>query len=182
MRAMPWLRNMQDLKLLTLRYPAFSGFGTEFDAGVFDSNGCQYLINRCWEPIGTWITHDAKPSIVDSPWMLILRIGQWLCYYLFRIYGLQICPLWITTTKSLVNYHTYKTTNCWLSIEVHFNVLSFEHLLPSEIVLIMIWLYWLSFWQIETRPCGKVERSNILALFTDTTKHGGSWEKIHSAC
>jgi len=32
----------------------------------------------------------------------------------------------------------------------------------------MIWTCWLSFWQIETRPCGKAEPSNILALFALT--------------
>jgi len=32
----------------------------------------------------------------------------------------------------------------------------------------MIWTYWWSFWQIETWPCGKAERSNILALFALT--------------
>jgi len=30
----------------------------------------------------------------------------------------------------------------------------------------MIWTYWLSIWQIETRPCGNAVCSNILELFT----------------
>jgi len=84
-----------------------------------------------------------------------------LCLYKF-----PICQLCITATKSLFNDRTYKTTNRWHSVDIHVNVLSIQHLLPSIIVFIMIWTYWLSFWQIETLPFGKAVRSNILALFT----------------
>jgi len=51
-------------------------------------------------------------------------------------------------------------------VDAHFNVLAIQHLLLSKIVFIMIWTYWLSFFQIDTRPCGNAVRSNILALFT----------------
>ena len=64
------------------------------------------------------------------------------------------------------------TTNCWRSVDAYFNVLSSQHLRSSTIVFIMIQTDWLSFCQIETRPCGKAERSNILSLFTLT------WLKI----
>jgi len=71
-------------------------------------------------------------------------------------------------TKSLVNYRTFKTTNRWRSVDAHFNVLSIQHLLPSIIVCVLIRLYRLSFCLIETRPCGKAERRNYVALFTLT--------------
>jgi len=58
--------------------------------------------------------------------------------------------------------------NHWHSIDAHFNVLSIQHLLPSMIVFLMVWLYWLSFGEMETRWCGKAERSTILALCTLT--------------
>jgi len=77
-------------------------------------------------------------------------------------------PLCGTTTKSLVNYRTYKTTNRWRSVDAHFNVLSIQHLLPSIIVCILIWLYQLSFCLIATRLCGKAERRKYVALFTVT--------------
>jgi len=67
-----------------------------------------------------------------------------------------------------VNYRTYKTTNCWRSVDTHFDWLSIQHLLPSIIVFILIWLYRLSFCLSETRPCGKAERRNHIALFTLT--------------
>jgi len=81
---------------------------------------------------------------------------------------LPIRPLCITTTKFLVNYGPYKTTNCWHSVAAHFNILSIHYLLPSIIVFILIWLYQLSFCTIKTRPCGKAELHNHLALFTLT--------------
>ena len=98
----------------------------------------------------------------------MLRMGRWPCCYFFCQYKLPIHPLCIITTKSLVNYHTFRTTNRWRSVDAHFNVLSIQHLLPSIIIFILIWLYWLSFCIIETRPCGKAERHNNLALFTLT--------------
>jgi len=73
-----------------------------------------------------------------------------------------------TATKLLLNYGTYKTTNRWRSVDAHFNVLSIQHLLPVIIVFITIWTSWFLHWQNETRPCGKADRSNILALFALT--------------
>jgi len=92
----------------------------------------------------------------------------WLCCCLFCLQKLPICWLCITATTSWFNCHTYKTTNRWHSVDAHCNVLSIQHLLPSIIIVIMIWTYWLSFCQIKTRPCGKAERSNILAMFALT--------------
>jgi len=82
--------------------------------------------------------------------------------------NLPIHQLCVTAIKSLISYRTYNTQNRWCSVDAHFNVLSIQHLLPSIIVFITIWTYWLSFWTIETGPCSQAERSNILALFTLT--------------
>jgi hypothetical protein len=49
----------------------------------------------------------------------MLRIGRWPCCYLFCQYTLPICPLRIKTTKSLVTYRTYRTTNRWRSVDAH---------------------------------------------------------------
>jgi len=104
--------------------------------------------------------------IVDAPLKLILGMGRWPCCCLFYLNKLPIRRLCITVTKSLFYYRTYMTTNRWRSDDAHFNVLSITHLLPSLIIFIMIWSYWLSFLQIETQPCGKAECRHILALFT----------------
>jgi len=51
--------------------------------------------------------------------MLMLRMGWWQCCYLFCQWKLPIRLLCITTTKSLVNYRTCKTTNHWRSVDTH---------------------------------------------------------------
>jgi hypothetical protein len=72
-------------------------------------------------------------------------------------------------TGELPYLHDHKLlTLHWRSIDAHCNVLYINHLLPSICVLILIWLYRLSFCLIETWPCGKAERRNLLALFTRT--------------
>jgi len=134
----------------------------------------------------------SRPEIIDALLTLMLRMGQWPCCYLFSQYKRPIRPLCITTTKSLVNYRTYKTTNRWRSVDAHCNVLFIQHLLPPIIVFILIWLYRLSFWLIKTRPRGKAERRNHVALFTLTRLklmyHAkrfmpkDSCQKIHCAC
>jgi hypothetical protein len=53
----------------------------------------------------------------------------------------------------------------WCSLDADCNALLIQHLLPSIIVFIIIWSYWLSFWQIESQPWGWTECSNILVLF-----------------
>jgi len=165
---MPWVRNMHHQKLWTLRWRSVSGCGRETVAVGFGSKGCQYLINGCLQPIGTWITQDAKLKFVNAPLTIILRMRWWPCCYLLHLWKLQIRLWWMTTTKSLVNYRTYKTTNRWRTVDAHCNILSIQHLQRSIIVFIMIWPYWLSFCLIETQPCVKAEWRNILALFTLT--------------
>jgi len=163
---MPCLWYMQDLKLLMLRWCSFSGFCREHVAVVFAFKGCQYLINGCLEPIRTEITQDTMLTIVDTPLTLILRLGRWPCCWLFPLYNMQMHRLWSEVTKLLVNYHTYKTPNCWHSIDAYCNVLSIELLLPSIIAFIMVWTDWFSFCQNITWACGQADHTNMLALFT----------------
>jgi hypothetical protein len=149
-RVMPWLRNIQVQKLLTLHWHSFSECRREHGAVVFAGEGCQYLRNGCLQPIGTYLTQDVQLKIVDVPLTLIVRMGRWPCCYLFCQYKRPIHPLCIITTKSLVNYCTYKATNLWRSVDAHFNVLCIQHLLLSTIVFILIWLDRLSLYLIET--------------------------------
>jgi len=117
--AMPRLRNMQDLQLLMFHWRWFSGCSREHGAVVIAVKGCQYLINGCLQPIGTWITQDVKLKFVDAPLTLILRRGRSPCHCLCCLSRQLICRLCITATRSLVNDSTYKTTNCWRSIVAH---------------------------------------------------------------
>jgi hypothetical protein len=50
---------------------------------------------------------------------LMLRMRRWPCWHLICQLKLPLCPLCITMTKSLVNYRTYNTTNCWRCVDTH---------------------------------------------------------------
>jgi len=52
--------------------------------------------------------------------MLIFKIGHGACYYLVGPYWQSIVWLFLIITKLLLNYLTYKTKNCRLSIDVYF--------------------------------------------------------------
>jgi len=103
-RAMHWLRNMQQLKLLTLHWLSFSGCSREHVAVVFPSKGCQYLINGCQGPIRNWITQDSKQKIVDALSTLILRMQQWAYHCSFSQKRLSISENWMSTTNRNRNY------------------------------------------------------------------------------
>ena len=159
---------MRRQKLLTLGWHSFLRCSREHVAVLLPSKCSQYLIHGCLQRIGTEITQAAKLNIMDAPVTHILRKRWWLCCCQFCLEMLPIHRLGITVTKSLVNYHTYKTANRWCSIDAHFSVLSIQHLLPLIMVSIIIGIYRKYFWQIETWPGGKAERSDILAMFALT--------------
>jgi hypothetical protein len=70
--------------------------------------------NCCTITILTW------PKIVDAPLTLIFRMGQWLYSVLFCLSRLPIQPLCWKEIQLLNNYHSYKTKNCWRSVDPHF--------------------------------------------------------------
>jgi len=51
--------------------------------------------------------------------MLILTMGQWPCCCQFCLWNLPIHQFFLIATVSLFNYHTYRTQNCWRSIDTH---------------------------------------------------------------
>jgi len=125
-----------------------------------------------WQPIHRiWISttnqhldnHDAMPKIVDAPLPHMSRMQQWPCRVLLWIWLQPIYRLCLTTTKSLYNYHVYKTNNCWCLVDAHLNPLPSHYLLPSIIVWRIMCTHSLPCCQIGTQPCGKAEPSNILA-------------------
>jgi len=114
------LPKMHIQKLLMLRWRSFSEWGRECAAVVFAHKGGQYFIYGCLQPITTEITHNAKPNISNARLMLIFRIGQWLCHFLFCLYWLPLHSLCLTTTRQLVNYLSWKTKNRWRSVDTEF--------------------------------------------------------------
>jgi hypothetical protein len=132
------------------------------------SNNCEYQKHRYLQTIISQIAPAAGLKIMGAQWKLIRRFGQWQCVLFFCLYQLPICHLWIRSTESLVNYDIYKTANGWHFVHARCNVLFIQHLRASIIVWMMIWTCWLSYCQIETRPSGKAESGNILALFRIT--------------
>jgi len=69
------LPNLQDHISLTLHWHSFSEWCRE-QVAVSIAHKCgHYFVYECWQPIGTRITQDARPSIIDAPLTLISRIG-----------------------------------------------------------------------------------------------------------
>jgi len=69
------LPKMQDQKSWTLHWRSFSGWGREYVAPVFDSQGSQYLVYGWLQLIATTVTEDAKPKIIQALLIRIFRMG-----------------------------------------------------------------------------------------------------------
>jgi len=149
-----------------LDWCSFSGWGREPDTTTFDLEGSQYLVCKWLQPIATLVTQDVLPKMVDSPLTLISWMGQWSGRLLFGKERIPASWLWIAPTTLPFNYHTYKTKNCWPSIDAYCNVQSIQDLLPLIIAIINIWTLWMPFNVIRTWLYGKAEPSNSPALVT----------------
>jgi len=72
------------------------------------------------KPHRTFINHDARRKIVDSPLTLIVMIRHGACHVLFRLSWRPILSVCIKTAKSVINYLPYKTKNRWHSVDMQF--------------------------------------------------------------
>jgi len=79
------LAKMQDQQSLTLHSRSLSGWGREHLSNVFAPKGGQFLIYGCFQPIASWITHDARLKIIDARLTLIFRIEQRVCCFCFCV-------------------------------------------------------------------------------------------------
>ena len=70
----------------------------------------------------TWIIQDGKLKIVDSPTMLIFRMGQGAYCYCFCPNWCTLHHLWMFATTRQLHYPRCKTTNRWPFIEAAFHV------------------------------------------------------------
>jgi len=114
------LPDLQDQKLLTLLWPSFSWSGRESLAFFLAYKGGQYLQyalkhQNLWSI--TWLT---RPKFFDTPLTLIFMIGQAEYGFLFGLWRQPILSICIKTAKSLINYLTYKTKNCWRTVDSQF--------------------------------------------------------------
>ena len=66
------------------------------------------------------MTHDEMQKLVDAWLTPIFTMGQGANHYLFSQQRRPIHWLCTVTTKSHLNYLTYKTKNHWCSIDAHF--------------------------------------------------------------
>ena len=78
-----YLPDLQVQKLMTLCWRSFSQWGRENVALSFAYKGGQYLIYEFLQPIGTQITRDASPLIIDAPLTLIFMTGLGVCFTFF---------------------------------------------------------------------------------------------------
>jgi len=99
-RTMPWLPKMQHQQPLRLYWRSYSWCSRERVAVGFAPKGCQYLNNGCLQPMGTQISQGAMLRIFDTPLTLILKMGQWLYWFLFCQWKLPIRHLCITAMKN----------------------------------------------------------------------------------
>jgi len=128
MRTKPWLHNMQNQILLTLRWRSVSWWGNVCVLRYFNWKGCLDFVYELWPHCYTSITQGLAPIILDTPLTLIFRMGQYLVYEwlqpivtLFWQGRLPFHRLWIAVTRSHLNYRTYKTKNRWCSVDTDFH-------------------------------------------------------------
>jgi len=131
------LHMMHSQKSLTLRWRSFSEWGSDRVVYCFAKEGCQYIGYGKQRPGHFSITIHKRLKIVDASLTLIFRMGQWLCRSLFCQRRLPVRCLWKTAARSLFNYRTYETKNCWRSVDAYFNVLSSQNLQPLIIAFIL---------------------------------------------
>ena len=148
---------MQDQKSLTLRWCWFSRLGREGIAICFVNKGSQLYLYNCTQPITDPISQDAKPKIVDMLLMLIFMMRYTAYYYSVCLWRQQILWLGITTTKSILNDVTYKTENCWPSVNTHFAPCLFalcNQMIWHSISFALFWqplycFHWYSAWSLH---------------------------------
>jgi len=129
-----WLTMMQGQQSLTLHWRSFSRWGREVVTFSFSYIGGQYFIKDWLQPVATQITQDTRPTIVDSPSMLVFRMGQEGYRNLFFLLRRPEIHLWLSVTYWRSDSLGRKTTSYSRSIDAHFNLVYSQYLLPLIIV------------------------------------------------
>jgi len=82
--------------------------------------GCLFLVDRRLRSFSNYIAQNEWPKIVVAPFKLSDKIGQEAYSSHLCLWRQSILLLYMTTTNSHFTYLTYRTNNCWRSIDAHF--------------------------------------------------------------
>jgi hypothetical protein len=96
-----------------------SWWGKESTAFSFANTGGQYDDYRWQRLIHILISWRTGRTIVDAPLTLIVMIGKGEYRILFCQWRQPLRWLWMTTTNLHFNNLTWRTMNCWCSIDAH---------------------------------------------------------------
>ena len=190
------LPKMDNQKSLMLHWCSGLGDSCNVVGIIFALQGCpyfQYALNRprLWSI--SWLT---RPKIVDTLLMVIVKMGQGVCRFLFCLSRWPILRLYKTATKSLFNYRTYWTywtRNHSPFIDPHFATGI------SGICTDSIWhriseiMFWLPFYLLHVlSPLSHQQRTEFLLdppgcswwlwwLWRNLVLSAGGWHVIHHA-
>ena len=110
---------MQGQKSLTLCWRSFSRSGSVPVTVSLAFKGSQhYAYAEQW--INDFsITWFARQKIIDTPLMLIFRMGQWPSHFLLYIKLQPIPHLWLSASNHHLDYPWCKSTNHWHAVDYH---------------------------------------------------------------
>jgi len=106
-------------KSLTIHWRSFLGSGSHIVSSIFAHIGGQYFHFGLYLLHSPVMAQDARPEIVDAPFMLISRMGQCVCHFLFYLQRQWILPLWKDVTMQPFDCRKRKTKNRWRSVVAH---------------------------------------------------------------
>ena len=116
-----WLTMMEGQQSLTLHWRSFSRWGSENSAIRFGYKGGQWFIYDCLQHIGSVITPNTWPIIIDTPLTLIFRMGQGGYHNLFCLYRQPMIPLWLPAHYLRCDNPERMTNNHCRSVVAHFH-------------------------------------------------------------
>jgi len=65
----------------------------------------------------SWLT---GPKIIEALLTIIFKMGQGVSCFVFWLWRVAKLTLCVFVTKSHFNFPTYRTKNCWRSVDAHF--------------------------------------------------------------
>jgi len=97
--AVPWLPNIHNHILITLLWCSVSRWGKEDIVHCVGWKGHHYRVYKLLPRSDSYLTKDARPKIVDAPWMFICRMGQGACRCCFHHSRWLIPHVWMSATN-----------------------------------------------------------------------------------
>jgi len=110
---------MQGQKLLTLHWHSFSRSGREHVTVSLAFKGSQYYRYASQRTSHFLITLLTRLKIIDAPVLLIFRIGQRVCHFLFCIEIRPIPHVLSSASNRHLHYPWCKSKHHWHAIDYH---------------------------------------------------------------